>query len=132
MLYVSPPIGIRFSIRLTTMSGTVDGLVKLGPVNRITGPDNRRYVRLGLTSKGRRKVDFIDCSCDQFCLQLLDRIPGERWRPWRAVAARILWHLYLSNPARNRARQEPVGSKVEGPLLATARKPQRRRQRGEG
>lgn len=22
---------------------------------------------------------------------------GERWRPWRAVAARILWHYYLSN-----------------------------------
>ena len=21
---------------------------------------------------------------------------GERWRPWRAVAARILWHYYLS------------------------------------
>jgi DNA-3-methyladenine glycosylase II len=61
----------------------------------------------------------------------LDNI-GDRWRPWRAVAARILWRLYLSNPARNRARQEPVGSKVEGPLLATARKLQRRGQRGEG
>jgi DNA-3-methyladenine glycosylase II len=22
---------------------------------------------------------------------------GEPWRPWRAVAARILWHFYLSN-----------------------------------
>ncbi len=29
---------------------------------------------------------------------------GEHWRPWRAVAARILWHLYLSNPAKQRAR----------------------------
>lgn len=26
---------------------------------------------------------------------------GERWRPWRAIAARILWHAYLS--ARGRA-----------------------------
>ncbi|OLC56220.1 MAG: hypothetical protein AUH85_07250 [Chloroflexi bacterium 13_1_40CM_4_68_4] len=25
----------------------------------------------------------------------LERI-GERWRPWRAVAARLLWHQYLS------------------------------------
>ena len=25
---------------------------------------------------------------------------GERWRPWRAVAARILWHHYLSRPPR--------------------------------
>jgi DNA-3-methyladenine glycosylase II len=23
---------------------------------------------------------------------------GEAWRPWRAVAARILWHYYLSSP----------------------------------
>ena len=23
---------------------------------------------------------------------------GESWRPWRAVAARLLWHHYLSRP----------------------------------
>jgi DNA-3-methyladenine glycosylase II len=27
---------------------------------------------------------------------------GKTWRPWRAVAARILWHYYLSSP-----RQQP-------------------------
>ena len=26
---------------------------------------------------------------------------GDAWRPWRAVAARILWHYYLSNPRRH-------------------------------
>lgn len=26
---------------------------------------------------------------------------GDTWRPWRAVAARILWHYYLSSPRRN-------------------------------
>ncbi len=25
---------------------------------------------------------------------------GEAYRPWRAVAARLFWHFYLSNPAR--------------------------------
>lgn len=25
---------------------------------------------------------------------------GEQWRPWRSVAARILWHHYLSTPGR--------------------------------
>jgi DNA-3-methyladenine glycosylase II len=29
---------------------------------------------------------------------------GAAWRPWRAVAARILWHHYLS-PARRAARR---------------------------
>ena len=28
---------------------------------------------------------------------------AERWRPYRAVAARILWHHYLSSPRRHRA-----------------------------
>jgi DNA-3-methyladenine glycosylase II len=31
---------------------------------------------------------------------------GEDWRPWRAVAARVLWHHYLSTPRR----QPPAGS----------------------
>jgi DNA-3-methyladenine glycosylase II len=28
------------------------------------------------------------------------RALGESWRPWRAVAARVLWHHYLSTPRR--------------------------------
>ena len=30
---------------------------------------------------------------------------AEDWRPWRAVAARMLWHQYLSVRAERRARQ---------------------------
>ena len=36
----------------------------------------------------------------------MERI-AERWRPWRAVAARILWHYYLSDRA-NWARSRTV------------------------
>ena len=28
---------------------------------------------------------------------------AERWRPYRSVAARILWHFYLSSPRRHGA-----------------------------
>ncbi|MCL4488832.1 MAG: DNA-3-methyladenine glycosylase 2 family protein [Chloroflexi bacterium] len=28
---------------------------------------------------------------------------GEPWRPWRAVAARMFWHYYLSTPPRRKA-----------------------------
>lgn len=31
---------------------------------------------------------------------------AERWRPWRAVAARVLWHWYLSTPRRKPAKSE--------------------------
>jgi DNA-3-methyladenine glycosylase II len=30
---------------------------------------------------------------------------GERWRPWRSVAARILWHHYLNTVRRKPARE---------------------------
>lgn len=30
---------------------------------------------------------------------------GARWRPWRAVAARMLWHDYLSDPPRRTPKQ---------------------------
>ena len=31
---------------------------------------------------------------------------GESWRPWRAVAARVLWHHYLSTPRRVKSGSE--------------------------
>ena len=31
---------------------------------------------------------------------------GESWRPWRAVAARLLWHAYLSGDRSGNARDE--------------------------
>jgi len=30
----------------------------------------------------------------------------EEWRPWRAVAARVLWHHYLSTPRSRSAVRE--------------------------
>jgi DNA-3-methyladenine glycosylase II len=33
---------------------------------------------------------------------------GEAWRPNRATAARLLWHLYLSEPRRSGSHEQPV------------------------
>lgn len=37
---------------------------------------------------------------------------GEPWRPWRAVAARRLWHYYLSRTASNKS-SEGTGRKAK-------------------
>ena len=34
-----------------------------------------------------------------------------RWRPWRAVAARLLWHSYLSRRAKTWDRQPPTADR---------------------
>ena len=44
----------------------------------------------------------------------LERI-GEAWRPHRASAARLLWHLYLSEPRRSSApAPEPRSVRPQG------------------
>ena len=35
---------------------------------------------------------------------------AEGWRPWRAVAARILWHQYLSVRAERRAARRSAAA----------------------
>ena len=43
---------------------------------------------------------------------------AEAWRPWRAVAARLLWHHYLSVRAERRAARRaarPAGPTASGP-----------------
>jgi DNA-3-methyladenine glycosylase II len=40
------------------------------------------------------------------------RVIAEAWRPWRAVAARMLWHHYLSVRAERRASRTYLGGSV--------------------
>jgi DNA-3-methyladenine glycosylase II len=49
----------------------------------------------------------------------LERL-AEQWRPWRAVAARLLWHFYLSEKARLRLRRRPArpgAPKIRAPAV---------------
>ncbi len=68
----------RLKLDASTLSRTVDSLVRAGYVDRVVDPDNRRSVRLGLTAEGRQKVDFINDSCDRFYLELLQQVPKGR------------------------------------------------------
>jgi DNA-binding MarR family transcriptional regulator len=50
----------------STLSRTVDGLVKMGWVERTQDAADRRAVRLALTAAGRGKVAEIDGMCDRY------------------------------------------------------------------
>jgi len=52
---------------------------------------------------GAQRVKGLDGRPDQDALMEI----GEAWRPWRAVAARILWHYYL-NTARKGQGDKPT------------------------
>ena len=54
----------------STLSRTVDGLVRTGLVGRTEDPADRRSIRLTLTELGRAKVAFIDTSCNRYYAEL--------------------------------------------------------------
>jgi DNA-binding MarR family transcriptional regulator len=62
----------------STLSRTVDGLVRQGHLNRIPDPQNRRSVRLTLTPGGKSKADFIDRSCNQSYQAVLRQVPKNK------------------------------------------------------
>jgi DNA-binding MarR family transcriptional regulator len=79
----------RLGLDSSTLSRTVDGLVKAGLVIRETDPGNRRYVKLRLTVAGRSKVGLIDGACDRFYADLLGRVPKHE-RPRLAESVKLL------------------------------------------
>jgi DNA-binding MarR family transcriptional regulator len=56
---------------LSTLSRTVDSLVRVGFVERTVDPSDRRAVCLGLTDAGRAKVDSINAGAQAYYAALL-------------------------------------------------------------
>jgi DNA-binding MarR family transcriptional regulator len=62
----------------STLSRTVDGLVKEGWVKRIINPDNRRAQVLTLASSGKNLADRIHVKCNDLYRRLLDQLPPKK------------------------------------------------------
>jgi DNA-binding MarR family transcriptional regulator len=71
-------LSVRLKLDTSTLSRTVDGLVRAGYVDRVTDPENRRYVLLALTPKGERKVEYIDRTSDSYYRELLVQLSEDR------------------------------------------------------
>ena len=59
----------------STLSRTVDGLVKAGMLSRREDPANRRRQLVGLTDAGRAKADAINALCNRYYEGLLASLP---------------------------------------------------------
>jgi DNA-binding MarR family transcriptional regulator len=70
----------------STLSRTVDGLVRAGMVERTEDASDRRLLRLRLTPEGRAKVAHIDGMCNRYYAGLLAGMsPRDRQCVLRAV-----------------------------------------------
>ena len=61
----------------STLSRTVDSLVKVGLVERSEDPADRRSLRLALTTAGAAKVGYIDDTCNRYYAELLAGMTDE-------------------------------------------------------
>ncbi len=62
----------------STLSRTVDTLVNLNLVQRVPNPNDRRYLVLSVTAKGRLACDDINTRSDLYYQYVFQEIPEER------------------------------------------------------
>jgi DNA-binding MarR family transcriptional regulator len=62
----------------STLSRTVDGLVKRGYVNRCENPNDRRCIMVSLTEQGKKIVKQINSLYDRTIDVLLHKIPEKK------------------------------------------------------
>lgn len=67
----------RFALDQSTLSRTVDNMVRCGWLKRKVNPDDRRAVRLELTPSGQKKAQSIHAGCDEFYVQLFEALTPE-------------------------------------------------------
>lgn len=68
----------------STLSRTIEGLVRLGLVERKPHPTDRRYTLLGLSVSGKKVCDEINREGDQTYLRAFQKIPREKWAEIRS------------------------------------------------
>jgi DNA-binding MarR family transcriptional regulator len=70
---------LALELDTSTLSRTVESLVRAGLLSRTTDPANRRRHIISLTAAGKEKVALIDRLCDDFYARILVTIPaGDR------------------------------------------------------
>ena len=67
----------RLELDISTLSRSVDSLVKAGLATRETNLANRRKQIVGLSDEGLAKADVINGTCDAYYLKLLEALPTE-------------------------------------------------------
>ncbi len=68
-------LAARLELDPSTLSRTVDGLVKAGLAERREDPENRRRQIVSLSGTGTAKADSINEQCDLYYRRLLDSLP---------------------------------------------------------
>lgn len=71
-------LAARLGLDASTLSRTVEGLVREGLAARTPAPRDRRAVLIALTGKGRAALDRIQAAWSDLCAEMLHGLPAEK------------------------------------------------------
>ncbi|MBW6463206.1 MAG: MarR family transcriptional regulator [Bacillota bacterium] len=71
-------LAAALALDTSTISRTVDSMVKDDLVERKADPDDRRYLRLTLTKKGQNIYDEINCTFNLYYKEIFTGIPEDK------------------------------------------------------
>ncbi|WP_081416364.1 MarR family winged helix-turn-helix transcriptional regulator [Arthrobacter castelli] len=94
-------------VRLPTATSVVNGLIKLGLVERRADPDDRRAVVVDLTTQGRAEVGELAEDRNQYFARQLDRLTGEERAALEAAVPAMTRLLDLTT---DRDRREAIAN----------------------
>ena len=67
-----------FGLDKSTLSRTIDLMVEAGYINRNTKKEDRRFLNLSLTGKGKEKAEFINSQCNKYYAEVMNDIPEDK------------------------------------------------------
>jgi DNA-binding MarR family transcriptional regulator len=71
-------LSARLGLDKSTLSRTVDSLVKEGLAERTTSPGDRRAIAVRLTAKGRASAALVDKAWNRICADMFKGIPERK------------------------------------------------------
>jgi len=74
-------LAANLGLDASTLSRTINGLVFLGLVNRLTNERDRRYIAISLSDQGRKVFDEIEKTFNDYFSCVLELIPVEKRDP---------------------------------------------------
>ncbi|WP_248930541.1 MarR family winged helix-turn-helix transcriptional regulator [Paenibacillus hamazuiensis] len=80
----------RLGVEPSTLTRTLDPLVKNGLVDRSLNPENRREVLIRLSEKGRTVLQQSHRKMVENCAQILEHVPGQQMEQMEASIRLLL------------------------------------------
>jgi DNA-binding MarR family transcriptional regulator len=109
-LYTHGELAKRLRVDSSTLTRTIDPLVKKNLITREINPRNRREILIQLTTQGLEILDKINSLLDEYCGQILKKVPSDQ-QEMVELSIRILVQIMRQ---KNTLRDDEEDTGIQG------------------